>query len=178
MAKIRHISVLLAMLFFVAACNTAYLDQADTPVLDDPYAAWHTLHLVELGEHVTMAIPQELRDVLKMRWNESFGRLEISAGKSLDMLISESLEDVEYKRFDLERGIFEVIYLEEDAEYVFYKTSLPDASTVYYHFYLVKQIDGRMLQVENNPLVEFTEEEVGQMLKVARTINSDNKDTI
>jgi len=169
--KINQIFIAAALSVLLAACIHDHMDQdADQPKEEAVHLSWPSLPLVALGEHVYIRLPDSLLQRCELNWNHNFGRLEVMAGPQVDMIIMETLEDVDYRKFELERGIFNIEYLHEEADGIIYKASLPDGSSAYYHFYMTFTLGERRFQVENNPLVEFNEESITLMSLLAGTI--------
>jgi hypothetical protein len=70
----------------------------------------------------------------------------------------------------LESGIFSIDYVEDRPDFILYKAALPDGSSPYFNFVKVFDYKGETHSVENNPLVEFSENEVRLMAEIVETL--------
>lgn len=163
---------LLALILATIACS--HFEQEVSTVEPDHgeyHADWTTYYLDGYGVEASIKIPPRLTDKVEIRWNDNFGRIEISAGKSVDFFVMDAMMTINGKRFEIESGIFSSEYLRDEDEMLFYRTSLPDGSSPYFNFFTVRQNDDQSIQIENNPLVEFSMDDVQLMIEITETIS-------
>lgn len=167
---------LVGMGLALSACSFVDADR-DTEVPEpkamDAHSHWEQRYLGAHGMELEIKLPPEVAPQTEVHWNDNFGRLEISApAHNIDFIITGEIESVESRRFDLDAGIFNIEYLDESEAHLFYKASLPDGTLPYFHFFKSIEINGKTYQIQNNPLVEFGQEDVELMLDIASTISS------
>lgn len=163
---------LLALILATFACS--HIDQeVETvePNIEEYHADWTTHLLDGYGIEASIKIPPRLSDKVTIKWNDNFGRIEISAGRSVDFFITEAIMTTIGKRFEIESGIFSTEYIRDEEETLFYRTSLPDGSSPYYNFFMIVKNEEQAVQIENNPLVEFSMEDVQLMIEITETIS-------
>ncbi|MCA1751693.1 MAG: hypothetical protein ABR572_02230 [Cryomorphaceae bacterium] len=163
----------LILVLIVSSCDR--FEEEHTPkvvVQENPHRDWVDHSLQPFGLDVSVMVPPHLTDKVEIRRNESFGRIELSAGGSVDFIMSSDFESVNSRKFDLESGIFTIEYVEDHSDFILYKAALPDGSLPYFNFVKVFDYKGELYAVENNPLVEFSEKEVRLMAEIAKTLES------
>jgi hypothetical protein len=162
--------LLFACYLLFVGCNQLSPDLAvDQPDEVIVYKGWYEQSLHGYGIDAVIMVPPQYYSSLEMHWNENFGRLEISMGRSIDFFISEAHETVLGKKFEVESGILRIEYLKETDNLLYYKASLPDGSLPYFHFFRVFGSGKKKIQIENNPLIEFSQKEVELMLDIANS---------
>lgn len=162
----------LALILATFACSHFDQDvESVEPDTQEYHADWTTHFLDGYGIEASIKIPPRLSDKVEIKWNDNFGRVEISAGRSVDFFVTEAVMTTIGKRFEIESGIFSIEFIRDEEETLFYRTSLPDGSSPYYNFFLIKQNGEQSIQIENNPLVEFSMEDVQLMIEITETIS-------
>lgn len=159
------------LLLLTASCDPS--EKGHPPQLVakmNPHEDWVRHSLQPFGMKLELRVPKALSKEVKIRRNDNFGRIEFSAGESVDFIISGDFESVSARKFELESGIFTIEYVEDQPEFILYKAALPDESSPYFNFVKVIAYQGEKYVVENNPLVEFSEKEVRLMSEIVETI--------
>lgn len=165
----RIIPVIIAL--SLASCGRFEEEQNLQPAPEEnPYANWVEHSLQPFGMDVALKVPGPLNNAVEIRRNDNFGRIEFSAGESVDFIITGDFESVNTRKFDLESGIFSIEYVEDSPDFILYKAMLPDGSSPYFNFVKVFEYRGEKYSVENNPLVEFSEDEVRLMAGIVDTM--------
>jgi|SRR5690554_4201879 len=111
---------------------------------------------------------------LTATWNSAFGRMEVSDKRDMSIFISEDTLSCKTKMEEIESGIFQVSYIINTDSLIFYKTTLPDGHTPYWHFFASFPINGVNYVFENNPIIECTEKQIEAMTKIVGHISSTN----
>lgn len=122
--------------------------------------------LAETGLPLLLPIPTDL-DTLAAMWHASTGKAEVDGGEHFNMTLQEMESTISEKKADLELGIFQVEYLEEDSNHIIYQTTLPDGTRHYYHFFAILPVGDRKYVVENNQLMDFSLEDIRKMAQTA-----------
>ena len=74
--------------------------------------------IVDLGDPATLGV-----DTPMVKWNEEFGRMEVSGGEHFELTISEEPADMARLKADLERSMLQQnTVLEETPEKIVYKS--------------------------------------------------------
>jgi len=161
----------IVILLFVVSCDQFEQEQnlAESKEEKSPRADWVEHSLQPFGMEVVLKVPEAVSDDVEIRRNDNFGRIEFSAGESIDFIISGEYEPFSARKRNLESGIFSIEYVEDHPDFILYKAMLPDGSSEYFNF--VKEINykGELHAVENNPLAEFSEEEIRLMAEIVET---------
>lgn len=175
MMKIIQLS---GLCLLIAACSFVEADrdvEIAQPMTSDIYSSWDVHYLGIYGMDLEIKLPPEVAEHTEISWNESFGRIEVSAPKhKVDFFITGEIESVASRRFDLDAGIFKIEYLDEGEDHLFYKAALPDGSLPYFHFFKSIKINDKTYQFQNNPLVEFERAHVELMLEIAGSASPPN----
>ncbi len=130
---------------------------ATATVLD--LAPYDTPLLVDLGDLATLGV-----DSPTVKWNEEFGRLEVSAGEHFGLLITEEPGDLARLKADLDRDMLRKhTVLEETPEKLVYRSEFPDDAGTYIHFYRSVQVGDRTFVVTDADQVRFNEADVKRM---------------
>ena len=109
-------------------------------------------------------------DDLQAKWNETFGRMELTKDNSLTIFISQDTLSCKARKRDIESGIFEISYIEDTDSLIFYKTTLPDGSIPYWHFFASFELNKINYNFENDPLIECTEKQIKLMTELIMKI--------
>lgn len=124
----------------------------------------------DFGLPLAIEVPLSRKKDFKKSWNENFGRLEVSASGGVDFFISESDLTLSQKKFEIESNIFIIEYIVEEPDLLIYEARLPDGSISYFNFFSIYSVAGIQYTAENNPLAEFTKEEILNMVELIKTI--------
>src|SRR5690606_35596906 len=111
------------------------------------------------------------------RWNPAFGRMELQDDRGMSIFIVEDTVSCATKKAEIEGGIFTISYLIENDSLIFYKSTLPDGSTPYWHFFASFTVGNSHYTFENNPLVECTEGQIRAMTDLVGRIDPLNNET-
>ncbi len=139
------------------------VDSTATAVTTPPaildLGSYDTPLLVELGDMATLGV-----DSPTVKWNEEFGRLEVSAGEHFGLLITEEPGDLARLKADLDRDMLRKhTVLEETPEKLVYRSEFPDDAGTYVHFYRSVQVGDRTFVVTDADQVRFNEADVKRM---------------
>lgn len=164
-----------ALLILLSSCGggkqEAAEEMADTtatsavaPTILD-LSAFDTPLLVELGDMSTLGV-----DSPTVKWNEEFGRLEVSAGEHFGLFITEEPADLARLKADLDRDMLQKhTMIEETPEKLVYRSQFPDDAGTFIHFYRTVQVGGRTFVVTDAQPVRFNEADVARMAGSIKT---------
>lgn len=134
------------------ATNTAVSTVLDLAPFDTPL-------LVELGDLATLGV-----DSPTVKWNEEFGRLEVSAGEHFALHVVEEPGDLARLKADLDRDMLRKhTVIEETPEKLVYRSEFPDDAGTYIHFYRIFQVGDRVFVVTDADQLRFNEADVRRM---------------
>lgn len=140
----------------MAADSTA---TASVPAAILDLAPYDTPLLVELGDLATLGVDSPI-----VKWNEEFGRLEVSAGEHFGLLITEEPADVARLKADLDRDMLQKhTVIEETPEKLVYRSQFPDDAGTFIHFYRTVQVGERTFVITDADQVRFNEADVQRM---------------
>jgi hypothetical protein len=139
------------------------VDSTATAVTTPPaildLGSYDTPLLVELGDMATLGV-----DSPTVKWNEEFGRLEVSAGEHFGLLITEEPGDLARLKADLDRDMLRKhTVIEETPEKLVYRSEFPDDAGTYIHFYRSVQVGDRTFVVTDADQLRFNEADVKRM---------------
>lgn len=121
--------------------------------------------LVELGDMSTLGV-----DSPTVKWNEEFGRLEVSAGEHFGLLITEEPADLSRLKADLDRDMLQKhTVIEETPEKLVYRSQFPDDAGTFIHFYRTVQVGDRTFVVTDAGQVRFNEADITRMAASIKT---------
>lgn len=130
---------------------------------------------VAIGANVlplVLRMPENEQVEVHSRWNETFGRLEIIGIKNDEIFIRESSISCAQKRKELESGVFEVNYLEENDSLLIYTTSVPGSDEIYWNVYATKRGKASIYAAEQNPLIAYSREDIVRMTATIKRIKA------
>jgi len=162
-------SLLILSLVLLGACGDGKKDVADGQALADKNAQgltvdlgkWDMPLIVDLGDGSTLGV-----DTPTVRWNEEFGRMQISGGEHFDLTISEEPADIPRLKADLERSMLQQnSILEETPEKIVYKSQFPDDDLIFIHFEQIVTVGERTFIVRDADQGRFNEADVARMSK-------------
>lgn len=163
-------SLLIITLFLLGACGDGKKEVADSQAAKANEQA-HGL-IVDLGKYdmplmVDLGDPATLGvDTPTVKWNEEFGRMEVSGGEHFDLTISEEPADMARLKSDLERSMLQQnTILEETPEKLVYKSQFPDDDLIFIHFQQVVTVGDRTFVVRDADQGSFNEADVARMSK-------------
>ncbi len=126
------------------------------------FIAWHDMS--ETGLPITVLNDDPSIAPLQSVWNATFGRVELSNGDGLSMYITRDTTTCAARKQELAEGVFETTYVVETDTLIFYESGLPGGSNSYFHFFASFELKNERYTFENNPLIEFSEAEIRQMV--------------
>ena len=138
-------SLLILSMVLLGACGDGKKDVADGQALADENAQGLIVDLgrydmpliVDLGDPATLGV-----DTPMVKWNEEFGRMEVSGGEHFELTISEEPADMARLKADLERSMLQQnTVLEETPEKIVYKSQFPQVVTVGERTFIVRDAD-------------------------------------
>lgn len=164
----KHIYFLSVVLFFFSC--TPENDSADAINKASASESFQTYDLSTGGLPLAIMLPSGEDPQITAQWNPSFGRMELTDPQGMNLFISQDTLSCDTKKLELEEGIFKIEYIIDSDSIIFYKSMLPDGSSPYWHFFASFDIGGKNYNIENNPLIEFTSNQVKHMTEIARKI--------
>lgn len=164
----------IGLLFFVYGCSNStdleqprHLESLPTPTLM-PVDLSHTgMPLVAMVEHKD-------NYQINAKWNETFGRLELSDAYGLDLFVKQDTLSCAAKIVEIEASIFMIEYFVKTDTLICYAASLPDGAAKYSHIYGSFNINGQPYTFENNPLVECSKNDIEHMTNVITNMQAVN----
>jgi len=160
-------SLLILSMVLLGACGDGKKDVADGQALADENAQGLIVDLgrydmpliVDLGDPATLGV-----DTPMVKWDEEFGRMEVSGGEHFELTISEEPADMARLKADLERSMLQQnTVLEETPEKIVYKSQFPDDDLVFIHFQQVVTVGERTFIVRDADQGRFNEADVARM---------------
>lgn len=130
---------------------------------------------VAIGANVlplVLRVPENEDPNIHPRWNETFGRLELSGQKNDEIFIRESLTTCADKKKELNAGIFEVRFLEESDSLLVYETSVPGGEESYWNIFATIYSDNIAFTAEQNPLIAYNRDDIERMVSVIKRIKA------
>ncbi len=164
----KHIYFLI--IFSLSFSCTPENDFVDAKNKEKPVESFQKYDLSEGGLPLAIKLPFGQNPQIQAQWNASFGRMELTDPQGMNLFISQDTLSCSTKKIELEDGIFKIEYLIDSDSIIYYKSMLPDGSSPYWHFFASFDIGGKNYNIENNPLIEFTPQEVKHMTEIARNI--------
>jgi hypothetical protein len=155
---------------FLLACGDGKKEAAEQLAAQDTLAVktGHVVDLtkfdtpitVDLGDLATLGV-----DTPTVKWNEEFGRLEVSAGEHFGLAITEEPADMARWKADLERDMLQKnTVMEEAPDKLVYRSQFPDDAGVFIHFYRVVTVGGRTFVIRDADQGRFNEADVARMV--------------
>lgn len=166
----KYINSILAFILLATSCSTS--DNVP-PGEGDQVNLQTQSELVDLSDGgLPLALKVNGQGSVKIvsKWNSAFGRMELSDSHGLNIFVFEDTVSCASKREEIEGGVFEISYIIDTETLIFYKSTLPDGSTPYWHFYASFPLGDSHYVFENNPLVECTEGQIEAMIGLVRKI--------
>ncbi len=123
--------------------------------------------VIDLSEGVfplVAEVPENSKTNYSTKWNETFGRMEVSNDLGIELFISQNNISCAEKKREIESGIFEVNYAIDTDSLICYNTHLPDGTAEYWHVYASYKLGGYTYCFENNPLVEYNKSQAEFMV--------------
>lgn len=167
MKHIQFLFVLALALSCAPGTENEFGEEFDNEVASTRLAE---LSLAPYGMDIILGIPEELMSKVEVRRNENFGRIEVSAGASVSFFVTTDFESLQSLKRDLEAGIFKIEYVEDRPDFILYRATLPDGSSPYYNFVKTVAYNGEVHVIENNPLMEFSEDDIRLMAGIAESV--------
>lgn len=166
----KYIACIFAIIFLFTSCSTS--DNVP-PENADPEHQESQGEIVDLSTGgMPLALKVNAKSTVKIdcKWNAAFGRMELSDAQGLNIFVFEDTLSCASKKEEIEGGVFEISYIIDTEKLIFYKSTLPDGSTPYWHFYASFPLGDSHYVFENNPLVESTEGQIEAMIGLVRNI--------
>ncbi len=172
----KYITSIFVLLIFSSACSTNDNDLPEKAGKNQE----PEFVLVDLSEGGGLPLVLKLDPgssiEMDARWNSAFGRMELSNAHGVSIFVFEDTLSCASKKEEIEGGIFDISYIIETDTLIFYKSTLPDGSTPYWHFFASFPIGNSHYVFENNPLVECTEHQIKAMTALVGKIGGLNKE--
>jgi len=162
-----YLAVLVLITF---SCKRDGVLPGANPGEDSPKLVMEQIDLSHGGLPLAILAEDLQPNDLHAKWNEAFGRMELTKDNSLNIFISQDTLSCMAKKQDIESGIFEISYIEDTDSLIFYKTTLPDGSAPYWHFFASFELNKVNYNFENDPLVECTERQIKLMTELIRNV--------
>lgn len=165
------------MILIIAACTTSENDPPSSaePNYDLPQNEF--MDLSDGGLPLALKVPSGSTFTLDTKWNAAFGRMELSDSYGLNIFVTKDTLSCAAKKEEIEGGIFNISYIIDNDSLIFYKSTLPDGSTPYWHFFASFPLGDSHYVFENNPLVECTENQIEAMTVLVRNMSLLNKES-
>ncbi len=135
------------------------------------------LHLGEHGLPLKLMVPEE--NVKKqvpppeVEFNPSTSKMRIRVGESFQLSLKQvdprPIEDVKADLKNLQQA-YEFKFLKESNDMLLYRKVIPNSDLKYFHFYKVKEVDGKPYVVRSLKEGEFTRKQVERMLDAVGTM--------
>ncbi len=149
-------------------------DEAEKP---KKIAGMKMFHLGEHGLPLKMMVPE--KNVKKqipppsVRYNRDTKKMRIRVGDRFRISIQRTEpRNIEKIKKDLQnlQQAFEFEFLEEKEDQLVFKKSIPNSDRGFYHFYKIKEVDGRSYVIRTNKKGEFSKKQMERMLKASNTL--------
>lgn len=134
------------------------------------------IDIADVGFPLKFSVDSAIAKEFDFKWNPGFGRMEVSGPEGINFFIVQDTISCSTKKAEIESGIFEIDYLQDDFEVLFYEAKLPHGSSPYFHFFASLDIGGEIYNFENNPLVEFGQHEIAAMVELAKSFKTSKND--
>lgn len=125
--------------------------------------AFKTVDLSSGGLPLIANIPAESKTRFDPRWNETFGRMEVSNDLGIEIFITQDKMTCAEKKQEIESGVFEIIYVVETDSLISYKAQLPGGNSEYWQVYACYELAGEPYCFESNPLIEYNKSQAAFM---------------
>lgn len=135
------------------------------------------VNLVDYGYNLNIMVPDSTIGILEIQ-NNNTGAAEIKVGKNFAIEINIATSDMRLFKSDLENDmVYKYDIVSESPDFMIYKKTIPagNIDRGYFFIYFVK-IDNETYQVKNidDPDYKFSKEAIDNMLKAAKTLESNN----
>lgn len=164
----KYIAYIFALIFLSTSCSTS-----DNVPPENTLQEQRESEIVDLsagGLPLALRVSAQSSVKIDSKWNSAFGRMELSGLHGLNVFVIEDTLSCASKKEEIEGGVFDISYIIETESLIFYKSTLPDGSTPYWHFYASFPLGDSHYVFENNPLVECTELQIEAMIGLVRNI--------
>ncbi len=158
MTRILLICLVLAM---SVSCAT---DNAPVPEDIATKPIFKSIDLSSGGLPLIAEIPDESKTKFKPKWNETFGRMEVTNDLGIEIFITQDTKTCAEKKQEIESGVFEIVYAVESDSLLSYKAQLPEGNSEYWHVYASYNLGGVTYSFENNPLIEYNKSQAAFMV--------------
>lgn len=169
---------ILGLGFILCACSTPDVTPKDESSGTVSHGQFHFIDLSEGGLPLALRVPLGVTPDIHVEWDATFGRMVLTGPSGISIFITADTLSLQTRKREIENGIFKITYLLQTKHLLYYKSTLPDGASPYWHYFASFEIGGKNYVFENNPLIEFTEEEVKRMTEITQNIypqqNSDS----
>jgi len=119
---------------------------------------------------LVILVPEGQDLELHSRWNETFGRLELTGAGNDEIFIKESEITCADKKRELNSSIFELSFLEDSDSLLIYQTSVPGGEESYWNVFAVVKGDSISYTAEQNPLIAYNREDILRLSSIIKRI--------
>lgn len=156
----------IGFLFFVNGCsNSTDIDQPQH-LEEVPITTLMPIDLSHTGMPLVAMIEHKDNYQIDIRWNDTFGRLELRDAFGLDLFIKQDTLSCAAKKEEIEASIFNIEYAVFTDTLICYSASLPNGEAKYRNIFASFNIAGTPYTFENNPLVECSMNDINHMTEV------------
>lgn len=166
----KYTNSIFALAILFTGCSVSDTDPPGIAVIDEAISESSIVDLSHGGLPLGIHIDQGITLEMDAKWNSAFGRMELTDRRDMSIFIVEDTLSVGTKKAEIEGGIFTISYLIENDSLIFYKSTLPDGSTPYWHFFASFPVGDSHYVFENNPLVECTEGQIRAMTDLVERV--------
>lgn len=174
--SMKYINSIFLVLILCTGCSVSDNEPPEKAVAAEAAPQFEIVDLSRGGLPLALKTEPGVTVELDARWNPAFGRMELSNAHDMSIFIVEDTLSVASKKADIEGEIFTISYLIETDSLILYKSTLPDGSTPYWHFFASFPVGNAHYIFENNPLIECTEGQIRAMTDLVGRIHGLNKE--
>lgn len=189
MKRARSLSAffLLFSLFFTTGCGSGGDEKGGKDENEKEKTASADMKKVDMsqkGLRATIQVPK--KDPQKGIRPAEFerdqrGRLTIKAGKNFGISILEGppIMSMEEKKEDIRtmNQALETDFIEEKEGLLIYKYGVPGSDKEMFHFYMVRESDGKQYVIESLSSGEFSRKQVDRMIRSAKSLTPQKKES-
>jgi hypothetical protein len=156
----------IGFLFFVNGCSNSTDIDPPQHLESVPPTTLMPVDLSHTGMPLVAMVAHKDEYKMDIRWNETFGRLELRDDFGLDIFVKQDTLSCTSKKEEIEASIFNIEYSVFTDTLICYSASLPDGAAKYRHIFASFNIGGTPYTFENNPLVECSLEDIDHMTEI------------
>lgn len=177
MKKLRYITTCLIFLAAMSCNNSTESNQNKTEEagqVDSAYEKLDGFEVKDLSEFDIDAMIQLPNEGSPISINASpTGDVVINDGKHFNFTITPFGFSLEELRAELDNDlVYEVTYLEENAEYIIFEKSIPESDVdKEVHFIMVKEHNGDLYEIKSSAENSFKKHHIDKMIKSASSLS-------